>query len=117
MRVKGGYATRRRRKKILKAASGFRGRRGKTYTNAAETVNRAWAYAYRDRKVRKRDFRSLWIVRINAASRALGLSYNKFIAGLLKLEIGLDRKALAELAIREPMAFKQLVEKVQAVAA
>lgn len=117
MRVKGGFATRRRRKKILDAAKGNRGRRSKTYTNAAETVNRGWAYAYRDRKNLKREYRALWIARINAAVRSLGLNYSKFIAGLQKLGIGLDRKSLAELAVQEPVAFKALVEKVQTAAA
>lgn len=108
MRVKRGYKARRRRKKILKLAKGFRGGRSKLYRTAADAVDKALMYAYRDRKVRKRDFRRLWIARINAATRINNLSYSKFMHGLKLAHIELDRKVLAELAISDPVGFAQI---------
>ncbi len=114
MRVKTGFTRRRRHKKILKLAKGYYQRRHSTYKNAEESVRRALAYAYRDRKVRKREFRRLWITRINAAVREYGLSYSKFMNLLRENNIELNRKVLSELAIREPDSFKKLVESVKA---
>lgn len=105
MRVKKGFKARRRRNRILKLAKGFRGRRKNTYKRANEAVERALDYATRDRAVRKREFRSLWIVRINAAARQVGLSYSKLIAGLNKAKIAIDRKVLADLAVADPAGF------------
>jgi len=110
MRIKRGFKARRRRNKILKLAKGFRGGRSKLFRSAADTVDRALMYAFRDRRVKKRDFRALWIVRINAAARMNGLSYSKFIGGLHKAGIELDRKVLAELAISDPAAFTRIAE-------
>jgi len=112
-RVKRGFAARHRRKKILKAAKGYVGGRHRLYKNAKETVMRARNYAYRDRRVRKREFRALWIVRINAAVRSQGLTYSKFIAGLKKANITLNRKILAHLAYEDPKAFDAVVAKVK----
>ena len=108
MRVKRGYKARRRRKKILKLAKGFRGGRSKLFRTAADAVDKALMYAYRDRRTRKRDFRRLWIARINAAARMNNLSYNKFMHGLKLADIGLDRKVLADLAISDPTGFSQI---------
>ncbi len=108
MRIKRGNKARRRRKKVLKLAKGFRGGRSKLFRTAADAVDKALKYAYRDRKVRKRDFRKLWIIRINAAARMNDLSYSKFIHGLKLANIDLDRKVLAELAISDPAAFSQI---------
>lgn len=110
MRIKRGYKAKNRRKKILKLAKGFRGGRGKLFRTAADAVDKALKYAYRDRKVRKRDFRKLWIARINAGARMNGLSYSKFIHGLKLAGIELDRKVLAELAISDPAAFTKIAE-------
>jgi large subunit ribosomal protein L20 len=115
-RAKGGSKTRQRRKKILKQAKGYVGGRRRLYRTAAETVLRAGAFAYRDRRQKKRVARGLWIVRINAACRQLGLSYSRFMAGLKKAGIGLDRKILAELAVSDPAAFAKLAETVRAKA-
>ena len=112
-RVKRGFKARRRRKKLLKAAKGYREGHSKQFRTARITVSRAGMYAYRDRKTRKRDFRSLWIVRINAAARENGLSYSKLISGLKKAGINLDRKILADMAVRDPLAFSQLANMVQ----
>ncbi|MCK4859295.1 MAG: 50S ribosomal protein L20 [Candidatus Omnitrophica bacterium] len=106
-------ASRRRRKKILKLAKGFRGGRSKLFRTAAETVKRALAYNYRDRKVRKRNFRSLWIIRINNAARINGTTYRSLIQGLKKANIELDRKMLADLAVNDAEAFKKIVEVVK----
>lgn len=114
MRVKGGFTTRRRHKRMLKLAKGFKGRRGKCYKLAKRSVQHGLVYAYRDRKVRKRDFRSLWITRINAGVRAHGLSYSKFVRGLKQANIELNRKMLAELAVHDSAAFAGLVEKARA---
>ncbi len=108
-RAKGGPKTRRRHKKTLKLAKGYVGGRRKTYRQARETVERGLTYAYRDRKVKKREFRSLWIVRINAAVRPHGLSYSKLMAGLKAAGIAVDRKILAALALDQPQAFGELV--------
>ena len=108
MRVKRGFKARRRRNKVLKLARGFRGGRSKLYRTAADAVDKALMYAYRDRRARKRDFRKLWIVRIYAAARMNDLSYSKFVNGLKKAGSELDRKVLADLAISDPGAFSQL---------
>jgi large subunit ribosomal protein L20 len=113
-RAKGGAKTRRRRKKVLKKAKGYFGGRRKLYRTAAETVLRAGAFAYRGRKQKKREARSLWIVRINAACRQAGLSYSRFMAALKKAGILLDRKVLAELAVMDPPAFAKLTETAKA---
>jgi len=113
-RAKGGAKTRQRRKKILKKAKGYVGGRRKLYRTAAETVLRAGAFAYRDRKQKKRLSRSLWIVRINAACRQAGLSYSTFMAGLKRAGILLDRKVLAELAVSDPEGFARLTEAARA---
>jgi large subunit ribosomal protein L20 len=110
MRIKRGFKARRRRKKILKLAKGFRGGRSKLYRTAADAVDKALMYAYRDRRARKRDFRRLWISRINAAARMNNLSYSKFIHGLKLADIELDRKVLAELAISDPSGFAQVAK-------
>ena len=109
-RVKKSLASRARRKKFLGMAKGFRSGRRRLYRSAREAVERALTFAYRDRKVRKREFRSLWIVRINAALRPLGLSYSKFIGGLKKAQINLDRKVLADLAVFDPPGFAKVAE-------
>ncbi|OQX27834.1 MAG: 50S ribosomal protein L20 [Desulfobacteraceae bacterium IS3] len=108
MRVKRGFKARRRRQKVLKLARGFRGGHSKLFRTAADTVDRALRYAYRDRRARKRDFRRLWIARINAAVRMNSLSYSKFINGLKRAKVELDRKVLAELAISDPAGFAQI---------
>ncbi len=104
-RVKRGFKARRRRKKVLKMAKGYVGGRRKLYRTARESVDRALAFAYRDRKRRKRDFRRLWIVRLNAACREHGLSYSRFIGGLKKAGVALDRKVLADIAVSDPAGF------------
>jgi large subunit ribosomal protein L20 len=109
-RVKGGYKTRRRRKARLKLASGFYGSRSRLYRQATEAVDKAMVYAYRDRKNRKREFRRLWIARINAAARIEGISYSALMGGLKKAGVALDRRALAELAISDPDGFKAVVD-------
>jgi large subunit ribosomal protein L20 len=112
-RAKGGPKTRRRRKKVLKRAKGYVGGRRRLFETAKETLLRAGAFAYRDRRQKKRRFRSLWIVRINAAARGAGLSYGTFMNGLKKAGVGLDRKVLAELAVEEPAAFAKLAETIK----
>ncbi len=114
MRVKKGFKARRRRNRVLKLAKGFRGRRKNCYRRANQAVERALDYASRDRMRRKRDFRSLWIVRINAAARALGLSYSKLIAGLNKAKIAIDRKILADLAVADPAGFASVANIAKA---
>jgi len=110
MRVKRGFKARRRRKKVLKLAKGFRGGRSKLFRTAADAVDKALMYAYRDRKARKRDFRRLWIARINAAARMNDMSYSKFIHGLKAANVDLDRKVLAELAVSDPQGFSQIAQ-------
>jgi len=114
MRVKRGFKANRRRNKVLKLAKGFRGGRSKLYRTAADAVDKALMYAYRDRRVRKREFRSLWIVRINAAARMNDLSYSKFMNGLKLAGCELDRKVLADLAICDPAGFSQLASQATA---
>jgi len=112
-RVRSSPASRARRKKILKAAKGNFGGRSRTLRMAKETVEKGLCYAYRDRRVRKREFRRLWITRINAACRNLGLPYNRFMEGFKKAAIELDRKVLAELAVSDAAAFSQVVERAR----
>lgn len=112
-RVKRGVTKKARHKKILKMAKGYRGRAKNCFRIAIQRVEKALQYAYRDRRNKKRDFRALWIQRINAATRLEGLSYSKFINGLKVAKIDLDRKVLADLAAREPETFKKIVEKVK----
>lgn len=111
--VKRGITTHARHKKILKLAKGYRGRSKNCYRIAVERVEKALQYAYRDRRTKKRDFRALWIQRINAATREHGLTYSRFINGLIKAGIEIDRKVLADLAVREPVAFKAIVDQAQ----
>lgn len=106
-------ASRKRRKKILKAAKGYFGARSNVYTVAKNAVEKAWSYAYRDRRNKKRVFRRLWIARINAAARQEGMTYSKFMYGLKQANIDLNRKVLADLALNEPEAFKSIVAKVK----
>ena len=113
-RVKRGFKARRRRNKILKLAKGYRGARSKLFRSATEAVDRALNYAYRDRKVKKRDFRALWIARINAAARLNGLSYSRLIHGLKLAEVGLDRKIMADLAVNDPEGFTVVAEAAKA---
>ena len=113
-RVKRGVTAHARHKKILALAKGFRGRRKNVFRIAKQAVMKAGQYAYRDRRTRKRVFRQLWIARINAASREQGLSYSKFMAGLKKAQIDIDRKVLADLAVTDPAAFGSIVAKVKA---
>ena len=113
-RVKRGVTSHAKHKKVIKAAKGYYGRRKNTIRVAKQAVEKAGQYAYRDRKAKKRNFRSLWIQRINAATREHGLTYGRFIDGLSKAEIAVDRKVLADLAVREPEAFKALVDASKA---
>jgi len=109
-RAKRGFKARRRRNRILKAASGYRGKRSSCHAIANEALQHAWMHMYRSRKVRKRDFRSLWIQRINAAARGLGLSYSKLMGTLGAANIDINRKMLAEIAISDPVAFEKIVQ-------
>ena len=113
-RVKRGVAARKKRRKVLEQAKGYWGLKSTNYRYAKEQVEHSLVYAYRDRKVRKRQFRRLWIVRINAAARDNGLSYNQLINGLHKAEIQLDRKVLADLAVKDPAAFTTVAERAKA---
>ncbi len=113
-RVKRGVTTHARHKKILKLAKGYRGRSSTCFRIAIQKVEKALRYAYRDRRAKKRNFRALWIQRINAGARAHGMVYSRFMDGLKKANIALDRKVLSDIAIREPEAFKSLVDKAQA---
>ncbi|MGC4060589.1 MAG: 50S ribosomal protein L20 [Aquabacterium sp.] len=113
-RVKRGVTARARHKKVLALAKGFRGRRKNVFRIAKQAVMKAGQYAYRDRRAKKREFRRLWIARINAGSRALGLTYSKFIAGIKKASIEIDRKVLADMAVNDPAAFASIVEKAKA---
>ena len=116
-RAKGGPKTRARRKRVLDLAEGYWGAKSKLFRSATEAVDRALKYAYRDRKARKRDFRKLWIARINAGARLNGLTYSRFIAGLTKSGIALDRKILSDLAITDPAGFAKLVETAKSAVA
>lgn len=113
-RVKSGVQAHARHKKVIKAASGYYGRRKSCFRVATQAVDKARQYAYRDRKVKKREFRSLWIVRINAAARLSGLSYSRFMHGLTKAGITLDRKVLADIAVRDAAGFAKLAETARA---
>ncbi|TWI57011.1 50S ribosomal protein L20 [Halalkalibacter nanhaiisediminis] len=113
-RVKGGYVARRRRKKVLKLAKGYYGSKHTLFKSAQGQVMKSLLYAYRDRRNKKRDFRKLWITRINAAARMNGLSYSRFMHGLKLAEINVNRKMLAELAITDEKSFTQLAEKAKA---
>ncbi len=116
-RVKRGVTTHARHRKVIKAAKGYYGRRKNTFRIANQAVEKAGQYAYRDRKTRKRNFRSLWIQRINAAARAEGLTYGRFINGLSLAGIEVDRKVLADIAVHEPASFKTLVDQAKAALA
>jgi len=113
-RVKRSVHARKKRRKVLEEAKGYWGLKSRSYRYAKEQVEHSLVYAYRDRKNRKRDFRRLWIIRINAAARKEGLSYNQFVAGCKKAEIELDRKVLADLAVSDPAAFGQIAEQAKA---
>lgn len=113
-RAKRGFKARRRRNRVLKAAKGFRGKRSTCHAIAAEAVHHAWQHMYRSRKQKKRDFRALWIVRINAAARMLGTSYSRLLGGMKSNEIDINRKMLAELAISDPAAFKAVASAAAA---
>ena len=113
-RVKRGVTARARHKKVLSQAKGYRGRRKNVYRIAKQAVMKAGQYAYRDRRQRKRQFRTLWIARINAAARELGLTYSVFMNGLKKAAIEIDRKVLADMAVNDPAAFGSIVEKARA---
>jgi large subunit ribosomal protein L20 len=112
-RVKGGPKTRQRRKKRLKKAKGYWGGRHRLFRTATEAVDKSGVYAYRDRRQKKRNFRRLWVTRINAAARLQGLSYSRLMAGLRKAGISLDRKILADLAVQDPQGFVKIVERVR----
>ncbi|MFL5423964.1 MAG: 50S ribosomal protein L20 [Myxococcales bacterium] len=114
MRVKRGFKARRRRNRVLKLASGFRGRRKNCFKRAVEAVERAMMQSAKGRRMRRRDFRSLWIARINAAARINGVSYSRLIAGLKKANIALDRKVLADIAIADPQAFAAIAKRAAA---
>ncbi|MEZ7898918.1 MAG: 50S ribosomal protein L20 [Flaviflexus sp.] len=109
-RVKRAVNAQKKRRTVLEQASGYRGQRSRLYRKAKEQVTHSFTYNYRDRKVRKNEFRKLWISRINAAARAEGMTYNRFMQGLKLAEVEVDRRMLAELAVNEPAAFKALVE-------
>ena len=113
-RVKRGFKARQRRNKVLKLAKGYRGARSKLFRSATEAVDRALNYAFRDRRVKKRDFRALWITRINAAARINGLSYSKLIFGLKTAKVEIDRKVLADLAVSDPAGFAALANLAKA---
>ncbi len=115
-RVKAGVGSAKKRRVVLERASGYRGQRSRLYRKAKEQVTHSLVYAYRDRKARKGDFRRLWIQRINAAARANGMTYNRFIQGLKAAEVEVDRRMLAELAVNEPAAFAALVDIARAAA-
>ena len=116
-RVKSNVVRLKRKKKIMKAARGAFGARSKLWGPAKETVERAWRYAYRDRRNKKRDFRRLWITRINAAARREGMSYSQFMHGMREAEIDLDRKVLADIAVRDPETFRRFAERAREAAA
>jgi large subunit ribosomal protein L20 len=113
-RVKRGFKARHRRNKVLKLAKGYRGARSKLFRSATEAVDRALNYAFRDRRVKKRDFRALWITRINAAARINGLSYSKLIHGLKLAKVEIDRKVMADLAVSDPKGFAAIADAAKA---
>src|SRR5262245_45072288 len=110
MRIKRGYKARRRRNRVLKHAKGFWGARSRLFGVAGECVHKAWQYAYKHRREKKRHFRSLWLARINAAARERGTPYSRLVTGLKRAKVGLDRKILADLAVRDPVAFRAVVQ-------
>jgi large subunit ribosomal protein L20 len=112
-RVKGGFKTRKRHKKVLKMTEGYRNSGSRSYSKAYEVLTRALKYAFRDRRVKKREFRSLWIQRLNAAVRTYDLSYSKFFAGIRKNQVSLNRKMLADIALNDPKAFESIVNQVR----
>jgi len=112
-RVKRGVTAHARHKKVLKLSKGFRGRSSKCFRIALQRLEKSWQYAYRDRRNKKRNFRALWIQRINAAARAHGIPYSRFMNGLLKAGITMDRKIMADLAVHQPEAFKSLIDQAQ----
>ena len=112
-RTKHSVARKKRKKKVLRMAKGYRGARSRSYRSANEQVMHSLQYAYRDRRARKRDFRRLWIARINAAARLNGLSYSRFIRGLKLAEVEVNRKMLAEMAVSDPASFSELVQKAK----
>lgn len=112
-RAKRGFKARRRRHRVLKKAKGYRGGQSKLFRTATERINRALQFSYRHRRAKKRDFRSLWITRLNAATHVFGLNYSLFMNGLKKLGVALNRKVLSEMAIHQPKAFEDLVKKVK----
>ena len=114
MRVKRGFKARRRRNRVLKLAKGFKGRRKNCYKRANQAVERSLDFATRDRRVRKREFRQLWITRINAAARMVGLSYSRLVQGLTKAGVAIDRKIMAELAVLDPKAFEAIAAVARA---
>jgi len=116
-RVKRSVNAKKKRREVLESAKGYRGLKKNTYRKAKEQMLKSLTYAYRDRRVRKRDFRRLWIIRINAGARSHGLSYNQFMHGLRKAEIELDRKVLADIAVSDPKAFQALAEAAKAALA
>ncbi len=116
-RAKGGFKTRQRRNRVLKQAEGYWGKRKSSFRSAQEAVDRALAYSYRDRRNRKREFRNLWVVRINAAARLNGLSYSRLMGGLRKAGVTIDRKILADLAVKDVTAFSALADLAKAQAA
>ncbi len=116
-RAKGGFKTRQRRNRVLKQAEGYWGKRKSNFRSAQEAVDRALAYSYRDRRNRKREFRSLWIIRINAAAHLAGLSYSRFMEGLKRAGVTIDRKVLADLAVRDAAAFNTLAALAKGQAA
>ena len=116
-RVKRGVTAHARHKKVIKLSKGFRGRSKNCYRSAIQRLEKSWQYAYRDRRVKKREFRALWIQRINAAAREHGLTYSKFIHGLHSANIEMDRKVLSDIAIHEPTAFKEIISQVKAALA
>ena len=113
-RARNRVASRRRHKKVVRQARGYFGGRSRLFRTAREAVDRAQAYAYRDRRTRKRDFRRLWIARINAAARLNGLSYSRLISGLARAEVKVNRKHLADIAVRDPAAFRAIVDQAKA---
>ena len=113
-RVRRGFRARRRRKKVLAAASGYYGARSRQFRKAVEAVHRAWGYAYRDRRVRKREFRRLWIARVNAAAREAGVKYSEFAHNLKEAGVELDRKVLADIALHDPQGFVRIVKATAA---
>ena len=117
MRVKGGFVTRRRHKRLLKRSSGYMLRKGNCFKLADRAVQKAGQYAYKHRKMKKRDYRTLWIARVNAAARLAGLSYSKLMFGLKRASITMNRKMLAELAISDPAGFRSVAEKAKAALA